>query len=745
MKKLAKSLLASSLLAGSLLAPYPYAAAASLMDIQDSYAKDAILELASKGILAGVGDGRFNPSGNISRQDFAIILAKALNLDVSAPPVAQTFKDIPTDHYAYAYVEAATKAGIISGMGNGQFGVASPLTREQIAVLFVRAVGVDPSGYGEKLTFADSASVSSWAKDAVGFALEAGLVSPSGNGFNPRGLAERQQVALVASNFMEVTTPASIESTERIDNHTIQVAFSKKVYMVTPANLALFNKVNGQTLTIEDIVLSEDKKGATIKVAEALPSNATLTLDFKDTSPFIRKDVENKSSSDIVAPAPAVFTGGGSSSSRDDGPSQRTNRVPVVVDGFGNRSMIAGAAPLVINLSGRFTDPDGDVLTLTAGSSNSAVATVSVDVSELTLTPLGVGSSVITITANDGKGGITNTTFTVTVQEPNQAPTVTQGIADQTKTAGDVAFTFDLAAVFEDAEDGDNLTWNAVSSTPGVASVSITGNTLTVTPLNAGTTTITVTATDSEGETVTETFTVTVQAPNQAPTVTQAIDDLTKTAGDAAFTFDLAVVFEDAEDGDNLIWDAVSSTPGVATVSITGNTLTVTPLNAGSTTITLTATDSGGKTVTTTFTVTVDEASNPPEPISATIDDTFSLIEITFDKDIFLLSSGDESLALGLVYFDPAYNYAQIENYGGVAIIEGNKLIITGLVLDDIPLGVQEVVVSYMGPIDMNGDNVIDLSDVADSFMAGIQDANGNIVLQFDLTIPLMRGGIPGP
>lgn len=180
-------------------------ASTDLTDINASYAKDAINELVEAGILNGVGDGQFNPTGKITRQDFAIILAKALNLDITNTPATPTFSDVPASHYSFQYVEAAVQAGLIQGIGSGAFGLGQNLTREQMAVLFVRALGTDPTGLGDSLTFSDASSISGWAKDSVGAALQFGLISGLPNGsFNPTGTAERQQVALVASKFLKV-------------------------------------------------------------------------------------------------------------------------------------------------------------------------------------------------------------------------------------------------------------------------------------------------------------------------------------------------------------------------------------------------------------------------------------------------------------------------------------------------------------------------------------------------------------
>ncbi|MFT9846678.1 S-layer homology domain-containing protein [Aneurinibacillus sp. REN35] len=181
----------------------PVQAAPSFGDINNSFAKEAILQLVNQGIVSGKGNGKFDPTGNISRQDFAIILANALKLDVSSTPATATFSDIPKDHYAFAAVEAAAKAGLIYGTGGGKFGSGENLSRQDMAVIFIRALGIEVAGKGADLKFSDAASIANYAKDAVAAAVELGLLVGNNNGtFNPRGIATREQVAVVASKFL---------------------------------------------------------------------------------------------------------------------------------------------------------------------------------------------------------------------------------------------------------------------------------------------------------------------------------------------------------------------------------------------------------------------------------------------------------------------------------------------------------------------------------------------------------------
>ncbi|RDI41673.1 S-layer homology domain-containing protein [Falsibacillus pallidus] len=195
----------AALLASPVLPSQGYASSSSFTDIENSYAKDAIISLQQAGIINGFGNGKFNPTGNLTREEFAKVLVLANGLDTSNPPKQGTFSDVTTSSWAYSYVEAAVKAGYINGYTDGTFKGGTNLSREQMAVMFVRSLDVDVTGYGSKLTFTDNGSISNSYKDAIAFSVEAGLISGQKDGkFDPKGNATREQVAKVASSFIKV-------------------------------------------------------------------------------------------------------------------------------------------------------------------------------------------------------------------------------------------------------------------------------------------------------------------------------------------------------------------------------------------------------------------------------------------------------------------------------------------------------------------------------------------------------------
>ena len=114
----------------------------------------------------------------------------------------------------------------------------------------------------------------------------------------------------------------------------------------------------------------------------------------------------------------------------------------------------------------------------------------------------------------------------VTNETRNRPPAPVGTLAHVMLPVGGGAAAVDAAAAFRD-EEGDTLTWAAVSSSPEVATVSVSGSVLTVTPLAAGETTVTVTATDAGGSggTAAQSFRVTVPVPEDVGVDYDADDD----------------------------------------------------------------------------------------------------------------------------------------------------------------------------------------------------------------------------
>ena len=360
-----------------------------------------------------------------------------------------------------------------------------------------------------------------------------------------------------------------------------------------------------------------------------------------------------------------------------------TNQAPTVANAIADQSDAEGES-INLNLANVFADADGNTLSLslTAGSLPPGLSLVGNAITG-TLTFAAAGSyNGITITANDGNGGTVSDTFTWTVSGANQAPTVTNAIADQSDVEGE-AVNLNLANVFADA-DGDTLTLSLTGGSlpPGL---SLVGNAITGTLsfASAGTYNgITITADDGNGDTVSDTFAWTVSGTNQAPTVANAIADQSDVEGEAV-NLNLANVFADA-DGDTLTLSLTGGSlpPGL---SLVGNAITGTLTFASAGTyngITITANDGNGGNVSDTFSWTVSGTNQAPTVTNAIADqsdaegDTINLDLATVfadaDGNPLTLSLTAGALPPGLAFDGTAITgtltFAAAGSYGGITI-----------------------------------------------------------------------------
>lgn len=150
-----------------------------------SWYADAVKNVVNKGLMAGTGKDTFAPDNQVTRAMMWTVLARLDGKDVSG---ASTW-----------YAKAMTWA-IEKGVSDGTF-PGNSITREQLATMLWRAAG-SPEAKGALTNFNDAASVSSWATQAMTWAVEQGLISGMGDGaLNPQGNATRAQLAVILTAY----------------------------------------------------------------------------------------------------------------------------------------------------------------------------------------------------------------------------------------------------------------------------------------------------------------------------------------------------------------------------------------------------------------------------------------------------------------------------------------------------------------------------------------------------------------
>ena len=285
-----------------------------------------------------------------------------------------------------------------------------------------------------------------------------------------------------------------------------------------------------------------------------------------------------------------------------------------------------------VELSGYFTDPDGDPLTYTAEPFWADRVRATVSGSVMTLEGLEGGRTSITVTARDPEGLEDSQRTYLTVIQPNRPPEATGTIPDEEVDLGDTE-SVSLTFYFDDP-DRDDLTYLAETSNPAVATVSTSGRRVVITAVAKGTARITVVARDPGGLEARQSFGVTV--PNSEPEEVGSLPEFTLNVGETT-SIDLHPYFTDA-DGDPLTYTAEVFFDDRASATISGSVMTVEGLEDGSTSITVTASDPEGEEARQRTRVEVIQPNRPPQSTDVIPDQT--------------LEPGDDYWFLAFSYFE---------------------------------------------------------------------------------------------
>lgn len=159
------------------------------------------------GLMAGMSTTEFGPSITLTRAMFVTILGRLAGVDVSAYS-GTSFSDTPTGQWYSPYIEWGAKTGIVAGMGNSKFEPNRAITREQMAAFVARYLTKEglslPQASGKIGVFQDQASISAWAKSDVELMRQTGIFHGDTQGyFHPRSNATRAEAATVFMQLRE--------------------------------------------------------------------------------------------------------------------------------------------------------------------------------------------------------------------------------------------------------------------------------------------------------------------------------------------------------------------------------------------------------------------------------------------------------------------------------------------------------------------------------------------------------------
>lgn len=142
--------MAVSLLVSLLAVPVGAASVTKFSDVSDSYTATAIETLRLMGVLDGYGDGTFRPDTVLNRAQFCKMAVYAMDGsgELGRYSTVTIFPDVKPSHWASAYINMASRKGIISGFADGKFKPGQTVTAGQAVTILMRGLGYKDEDMG---------------------------------------------------------------------------------------------------------------------------------------------------------------------------------------------------------------------------------------------------------------------------------------------------------------------------------------------------------------------------------------------------------------------------------------------------------------------------------------------------------------------------------------------------------------------------------------------------------------------
>ena len=219
----------------------------------DAWYAPAAAALQEKGLMNGVGEGRFDPQGVFTRAQLATVLYRM----AGSPAVTgeDAFDDTEAGTWYTDAVLWASQNGVINGYGNGLYGTNDPTTQEQLTVMLWRDAGRPVLDYLS--TGGVEKQASQWAYDAVVWAKETSLIHDVG-AYQPKQPATRALVADMVYRYLKnvrktMNNGANVPELPKPRCVLLIEANGKKFYAHLEDNSsakALVEKLNSERLTV---------------------------------------------------------------------------------------------------------------------------------------------------------------------------------------------------------------------------------------------------------------------------------------------------------------------------------------------------------------------------------------------------------------------------------------------------------------------------------------------------------------
>ncbi len=270
------------MIAGAAIPSFAAGSGSGFTDVKETrWSYTSIAYAVSKGYMKGTAEGIFSPSSTLTR---AMVVTVLFRREGSPDTYEWTnddmeFMDVKESEWYTDAVKWATRTGVVNGLSDTSFGPMKDITREQLATMLFRYSSSAPVSVTERAdlsAFPDGDKVSSWAKEAVAWAVSSGLIKGTDKGdIEPRGNATREQFAAIIERY---------DSTFRLEYNTpvLMSSYTEKEYpLVEDADV--YVSVNGSDTasgTKEDPVATFAKAAELVKEIKKTKTEGDIKVAF---------------------------------------------------------------------------------------------------------------------------------------------------------------------------------------------------------------------------------------------------------------------------------------------------------------------------------------------------------------------------------------------------------------------------------------------------------------------------------
>ena len=180
-----------------------YKATEGFTDTAGLWMEKAVNYMAARSIVGGVGDNRYDPESDVTRAEFIALLVRMLGVD-TAINKTQPFDDVPESEWYYQPIMTARALGLTEGVGNNRFSPLAQISRQDMFTLLYNAIekinALDESRLGEFEGFSDWSDVADYAQLPSETLARFKLVNGFDGALNPLDTSSRAEAAQILYN-----------------------------------------------------------------------------------------------------------------------------------------------------------------------------------------------------------------------------------------------------------------------------------------------------------------------------------------------------------------------------------------------------------------------------------------------------------------------------------------------------------------------------------------------------------------